>query len=479
MIRVAIAGLLIFAGMSQSVAQSRAEKSFHLPGPVTMSELKRMQTGGVSVAEVSDYVFGNYQGDFTSPPHADLNPKKAFIIFWKDFDYRLVFSHEASYCPWMELPSGAALSYQFFEGNKGWAELFNDPGRMERNSFVDIIEAGPARVWMRWTYMGVNMQSGAAAFRGVEDFWAFPNGLVLRRQQYHSLMPGDERGYAREPIELIAMSPVGKLWFDVLAEEPKTGESRAFVGLDAFSNNRVDIFWKKERKANRPFAGTSRRTGAPWKEIDDARGFAGIVPLRDGSPFVMLGDASGFPHDATRLKEHSDKSTGGWGWRSLTWDHWPIGWLNSQAHDVDDESYKRYPSHFAPFGLDLWSMPNEATERRSFYSLLGVGGSDVEAIRKLARNWLEKGAQSATDPAHAASLRPLSDARRTRKDVKSGGVAPFLTALSMLGWFNSTLLKLEEFKPAQLHYVSRDNSTHQHLQVRKGATPPLFFLFLI
>src|SRR5829696_2461119 len=180
--RVAIIVFLFFA-CHPVAAQERDDSSFRLAKPVTMSELKSMTTSGVSVAEVSDYVYGNYQGDFPSPPHADLNPKKAFVIFWKDFDYRFVFSHEASYCPWFELPSGAAVSYQFFEGNKGWAELFNDPGRQERNSFVEIIETGSRRVWVRWTYIGVNMQTGEAAFRGVEDFWAFPNGLVLRRQE--------------------------------------------------------------------------------------------------------------------------------------------------------------------------------------------------------------------------------------------------------------------------------------------------------
>jgi hypothetical protein len=228
-------------------------------------------------------------------------------------------------------------------------------------------------------------------------------------------MPGDDRGYAREPIELIAMSPVGKLWYDVLASYQSGDESHAFIGLDAFSKSRVDILWKRDPKPNRPFAGTSRRLGVPWKEIDDARGVAAIVPLRDGSPFFVIGDNSGFPHDMTRLKEHSDKSTGGWGWRSLTWDHWPIGWLNSQAHDVDDQSYKRYPSHFAPFGLDLWSMPNKDTEGRAFYSLLGVGGSDVEVMRTLARRWLEKGPAKATDPAYVATLPPLRGVQRNNK----------------------------------------------------------------
>lgn len=413
---IAAAMCLAFLGAPQAMSQTVSGDSYRAVAPVTVSDLKKLHTEGVSVVEVSDYVFGNYRGEFTSPTHADINPKKAFVIFWKDFNYRFVFSHEASYCPWFELPSGAAVSFQFFEGNDGWAELFNNYGRREQNSFIDIIESGPRRVWVRWTYFGVNMATGARAFRGVEDFWAYPNGLILRRQQYFSLLPQDTKGYAREPIELIALSPVGKLWFDVLAQEPSTGESRAFIGVDAFSNARVDILWKRQSKPNRPYAGTSRRIGAPWKEIDDARGVAAMIPLRDGSPFFAIGDASGFAHETTRLKEHSDrKGTGGWGWGTLTWDHWPIGWLNSQAHDTDDQSYKQYPSHFAPFGLDLWRVPNEATERRVYYSLLGVGGSDVESIRKLTRSWLKEGAARASDPARAASLHALQDAPRGRR----------------------------------------------------------------
>ena len=413
--KASVAGLLLFLSLAAAVAAQEVHPVAHLAKPITMLELKRTKSDGVSVAEVSDYVFGNYRGDLTpSPPHADENPKKAFVIYWRDFDYRFVFSHEASYCPWFELPSGAALSYQFFEGNQGWAELFNAPGRQARNSFVDVIEAGPRRVWVRWTYFGVNMKTGARAFRGVEDFWAFPNGLILRRQRYETLMPGDERGYAREPIELIALSPVGKLWYDVLAPEPATRESRAFTGLDAFTNARVDVFWQSAPKPKQPWRATARRTGATWKEIDDARGFAGVIPLEDGSPFFAIGDASGYPHETVRLKEHSDKATGGWGWRSLTWDHWPIGWINSQSHDADDESYKKYPSHFSPFGLDLWSMANEETERRDFYSLIGVGGADMEAIRRLAREWLKDGAGRATDPARAGHLFSLKDAPRKR-----------------------------------------------------------------
>ncbi|MFB3904277.1 MAG: hypothetical protein ACE15E_12575 [Acidobacteriota bacterium] len=378
--------------------------------PLSVDQIDRSKIQGVAAVEAHDYIYGGYSGDFPSPPHADLNPRKAFIVYWRHFPHRLVFSHEASYCPWLEMSSGAAACYQMFEGNEGWAELFNEQGRKERNSFVDIIEAGPARVWIRWTYFGVNMESGQAAYRGVEDFWAFPNGLVLRRQVMHSLMPGKQVGYAREPIEQIVLCPVGKLWFDVLKRDPKTGESRSFVGLDAFSNVRIDVLWKKIDSGSftdRVHEGAARRIGPEWRRLDDAAGVVVVTPLTDGSPFIAFGDASGFPHELTRLKEHSDRGTGGWGWGTLSWNHWPIGWLNSQSHEVDEGSFQIYPNHFAPSGMDLWQMPNEQVEGREFYSLIGVGGDDMEAIRALVRQWLGEGPEKARDPGSVAKLKSL------------------------------------------------------------------------
>ena len=50
---------------------------------------------------------------------------------------------------------------QFFEGNMGDAELFNIMGRKEKNSFVDVIQSGPERVWVRWNYFAVNMKDDA------------------------------------------------------------------------------------------------------------------------------------------------------------------------------------------------------------------------------------------------------------------------------------------------------------------------------
>ena len=110
------------------------------------------------------------------------------------------------------------------------------------------------------------------------------------------------------------MCPAGKLWFDVLQLEAQTGESHALAVLDAFSTNRYDVFWR--RNPGEFFDSTQRRTGCSWQILDNSSGVAMVVPLRDGAAFCVLGDAGGFRHDFTRIKEHSFKDTGGWGWGS-------------------------------------------------------------------------------------------------------------------------------------------------------------------
>ena len=394
--------VFIVLSLAGSYVKTSAAEELTKRRPSTMAELSQIKAEGVTAVEVSDYVYGGYQGTFESPPGSDLNPRRAFIILWRDFPFRFVFSHEGSYCPWFELPSGAAASYQFFEGNEGWAELFNKWGRQERNSFVDVIESGPDRVWVRWTYLGLNIESGEAGYRAVEDFWAFPNGLILRRQTYESLKPGQAVGYAREPIELIGLAPAGKFWFDVLKKDPTSGENHALAVLDVFSERRYDVFWK--HKPGTLWDSDHRRSGAPWKELDDSEGVVLALPLREGTPFCVFGDASGFGHEWTRIKEHSNKDTGGIGWVSKCWNHWPIGWLNSQGHEVDQQTANVYPNHFSPAGMDFFALSNQQSERGVYYSLLGVGTADLQVIRSVAHAWLSRSKGPVSNPATVAGL---------------------------------------------------------------------------
>ena len=124
--------LWALAGPTATWAEEASTPVIQKPAPVAMAELADMPTSGVSAVEVHDYAPGHYTGPLTpSPPHADVNAKKAVVVYWKDHAHRFIFSHEASYCPILELPSGAGMCNQFFEGNLGDAELFNNLGRKE------------------------------------------------------------------------------------------------------------------------------------------------------------------------------------------------------------------------------------------------------------------------------------------------------------------------------------------------------------
>lgn len=372
--------------------------------------------GTLSVQNVADYRTGGYVGDYPSPPHADSNPQRAVVISWSDTNYKLVFSHEASYAPFFAFPSGAGVDYQFLEGNTGWAELFNNYGRLEANSFAQVVSQSPTSAHVQWNYYGVNKNGGSRAYLATEDFYAHSNGLVLRKQSFVS--PSSETNtfgsiyYSREPIEMIGMAPVGQTWADVLQTDSATGARHALSVLDAFSPTQYDVYWTPNGQ-NTPRGGiggsTVSRVGdsATWAALNSSAGVAMVVPMKEGAAFCVIGDNTGFPHQHTCLKEHTFEGDNGEGgvelWGSASWDHWPIGWLNSQCHDVTEESNQLYPNHFSPMGLDLFALSDQTVEATTFYSLIGVGGTDEEAIRGLANTWLNMGS-SAIDPASIANL---------------------------------------------------------------------------
>jgi len=369
-----------------------------------MAELAKRRPQGVSAVEVNDYTPGHYQGPMTpSPPHADMNARKAVVLFWKDLPHRFVFSHEASYCPFLELTSGAAMCNQFFEGNFGDAELFNDPGRKERNSFVDIIESGPDRAWVRWTYFCVNMKDdGRPRLRGTEDYFAYPNGLILRRMTYESLLPQEIVGYSTQPVELFGVAPVGSSIKELFRRDEKHGDAHVHSVMDLYGDRRYDIYWDEN--------GRVRRTGddATLAAMTRSPGCALVLPFREQLLFAVLGHASGFPAEKNQLIDHcTPGAAGGCGWGTGLWDHWPIGWLNSQGSLWKPGSPYAYSfgsvgQFFVPDGkrIKLFSRDypeyckdmklNRWTERRVFYVLLGAA-RDWDDIRRIGRSWLDKG----------------------------------------------------------------------------------------
>lgn len=396
--------LLVLTTSTAAFAEEGPDPAFEKPRAMTMAELDHQTTRGVSAMEVTDYAPGHYNGPLTpSPPHADLNARKAVVVFWKDRPERFIFSHEASYCPILELTSGAGMCNQFFEGNFGDAELFNNPGRKERNSFVDIIQSGPDRVWVRWTYFCVNMKDDSKPrLRGTEDYVAYPNGLILRRMSYESLMPDQTVGYSTQPVELFGVLPAGSLFKDLFPRDPQHGDSHIHAVLDLYGDRRYDVFWSEN--------GQVRRSGddATLAAIARSAGVALVHPFKEKLLFAVLGPASGFPADRNQLFDHSTPGAeGGCGWGVGLWDHWPIGWLNSQTSFWKPGSPYAYSfgsigQCFVPpgkritnYGRDYPELCkdmelNRWTERRNFSVLLGAA-RDWDEIRRIGRKWLDQG----------------------------------------------------------------------------------------
>jgi len=398
---------------SSSYAQPGPDAWFEKRAPISTADWARRIVSGVAAVEVSDYAPAGYKGELTpSPPHGDLNAKRAIIVSWKGASHRLVFCHEASYDPWMELPNGVALCNQFFEGNNGWAELFNNNGRKERNSFVDVVQSGPERVWVRWNYFCVNKDNDSRpALRGTEDYITYPNGLVWRRLTYSTLMPEKPEGYSWQPIDFFAVAPSGTTWSDLFERDKQVGDYHVASALAADSNLRYDVYWTDGRGP--------RRNGDRHVLLDIAHssGFAMVVPFKAGYLFTIMGAASGFPAEKSQIVDHSFTDTGGWGWGSRRWDHWPIGWVNAQAHEYKPGS--PYPYHFGPFSHYIVNKPiedahrdypieardmdlNRWSERHVYYTLTGVG-KDLESIRRLAARWLGKG-KACASPQSVAEL---------------------------------------------------------------------------
>ena len=398
---------------------------FVKPKPVALAGLTNSESPGVTAVEVHDYAPGAYTGPLSpSPPHADMNPRKAIVVQWGGRSERFVFNHEASYCPILELPGGAGMCNQFFEGNiqgepanhSGSAELFNINGRKERNSFVDIIQSGPERVWVRWNYLAVTKTDDSQPrLRGTEDYFAYPNGLILRRLTYTSMMPDEYVGYSQQPVELFGIAPVGKELQDIFPRDPDHGDLLTLAAMDVYSDKTYEIFWGAENSV--------RRNGddAMLTAISRSPGRALVMPFKEKLLFAVMGDASGFEAERSVLVDHCTPGVkSGCEWRQGIWDHWPIGWLNSQASNWAPGSPYSYSfgsigQFFTPPGKPYTAFVadyfgnardmelNRWTEGRVFYVLLGAA-EHRDDIRRIGRAWLDLGPDCAR-PESIAGLR--------------------------------------------------------------------------
>jgi len=95
---------------------------------------------------------------------------------------------------------------------------------------------------------------------------------------------------------------------------------------------------------------------------------------------------------------------------------WPVGWVNSQGHEVNENSLKLYPNAFSTLGMDFFALPDKDEERGVFYSLIGVAGDDLDQARAVARQWLERGEDGIdSNPDSGADLPATFSKRKTAR----------------------------------------------------------------
>ncbi len=286
--------------------------------------------------------------------------------------------------------------------------------RKERNSSAEILERRPPR--LRAVDLSVRQHAGRFTTQTAqqEDYFAYPNGLVLRRTSYESLMPNEVVGYSTQPVELFGVAPMGSVIGNLFPRGAQWGDCHTLAVLDLYSDRRYDIYWDDQ--------GHVRRLGddATLQAISRSAGCM-VLPFREKLLFAVLGQASGFPPEKNQLIDHcTPGAEGGTGWGAGLWDHWPIGWLNSQTslwkpgspyaysfgsvghHFVPDG--KRIKSFSADYSLYCQDMElNRWNERRTFHVLLGTAG-DWDDIQRISHGWLNQG-EACTRPDSVAGLR--------------------------------------------------------------------------
>ncbi|MBU0975299.1 MAG: family 16 glycoside hydrolase [Patescibacteria group bacterium] len=314
--------------------------------------------GTVKVEEKDDYSIGGYN----EPLFADNNPKRALVISWPNKEYQFVFWHEASYVPYWEFPDGSGANYQFFEGANGSGELFNEFGRKDENSNVEIVSSNSKLVILKWFYYDVNKDSGERVGYAEEFYYFFPNGLVLREMEL-------KWGYSFEPMELMVINPPGTYWWNEMVKEGDNYHMSVSMDITGY---KVRDYWAK--RTDNINDSDFWATGATEQEIENADGVMFRTLLANHKdPYVMYGNKS--------FVEKGDiQEIGGWGYPHFV--HWPIGWLNSEWKKGTPEEIATYPNHVSMLGTNVQG-------NGPYYWLIGVSDEANENIAEIGRNWLE------------------------------------------------------------------------------------------
>ena len=239
--------------------------------------------------------------------------------------------------------------------------------------------------------------------RGTEDYFAYPNGLVLRRMTYESLMPDDVVGYSTQPVELFGVAPVGKLIKDLFPRDAKHGDYLTHAALDLYSDRRYDIYWGEKGEVRR------RGDDATLAAISQSPGCALVLPFRERTALRRARRRQRFSarrrtswsttaRRAPRAAAGGARGSGTTGRSAGSIRRRPSGnparptptvsdrsgSSSSRTGNGSSRSARTTPEYCKDMELNRW------TARRVFYVLLGAA-RDWDDVRRIGRSWLDKG----------------------------------------------------------------------------------------
>ena len=182
--------LLILAWTITGPSRRRTIPAFEKPGAMTMAELsqpnhpRRVCRGGNRLRP------GHYTGAMSpSPPHADLNAREGRGRVLERPSRRLSSAMKPATARWSraEMGPGCATSSSRVTSAKPSCSTIRD-GKSETVSWTSS-RRPRARLGALDVFLREHEGRFQPRLRGTEDYFAYPNGLVLRRMTYESLMP--------------------------------------------------------------------------------------------------------------------------------------------------------------------------------------------------------------------------------------------------------------------------------------------------
>ncbi len=150
--------------------------------------------GGTKLSEVDLYVDGK-----CSPGAPPITGKYADIVVHIDEDRSLVFSREASYCPWLETPAGRFPFKQLVACR---------PDPMCLSSYVRIIKNEPEEVLIHWCHVP-DPESIVITEKIHELFAVTPGGMVVRRVKVGTRSLEDFEDPANQMVQKLQLTEAG------------------------------------------------------------------------------------------------------------------------------------------------------------------------------------------------------------------------------------------------------------------------------